>query len=466
MSPKRPLMLHQQECLDWITRTNRSHAGIFMEMRLGKTLAAIRLVSEVWRCQGHCIVVAPVTVLGAWEKELQLEGENYRVIHGMPKSKRLKVAGEVYEHETRCWLLINYDALRATPGLAFVDWDCVILDESTAIKNPKSKISQLCCTGFRTAKHRLALTGLPSPEGDMDLCQQFLFVYGEFLGHRDYYEFRAARCMQVSMYNEWEPTPENHQLIKKEIHQLAYVLRRQDAGVHTKKIREVRKVELSEDQRIMYDELEATFGVWLDRGEEEERLETEHAMVRQTWLARISGGCDPEGAYLWPSKVKELLTLVKGELKGESIVVWFRFNSEIEACKAALDRAGIANRVLVGEIDREEREARMAWFRQPASDTKVLLLQIALAKYGVDVSVSDTAIYYSLSYSGEANAQSEDRIVHPMKDTPLLYVYLLGEETIDEDIYDMVGSKVTSAKLMMARLNDSILRRAARRAKK
>jgi SNF2 family DNA or RNA helicase len=449
-------MPQQAGFINWAISKKLNHLGCFMEMRLGKTLACIRLVKK-WGCNGACLVVAPITVLEAWEKELRLEGEYFTVVYGMHPDRRLAHIYAAFQKKRRHWILINYDSVRTIPIAASLDWDAVLLDESTAIKNPDARISRLMCTGFREAKHRLILSGLPSPEGEQDLFQQFKFLHGTFMSTSNFHHYRAEYF--EAGWNGWQPHPEGKRAIKEMVNKKAFMMRRQDAGINGKKIREVRTIHMSKEQKEAYETVEEEFGIWLQKDEEEILKETTHVIVQQMWLSRIAGGCDSEGVYKWSPKVDELLKLLKGDLSNEPVIVWFRFNSEIRAVEERLKKEGISYKSMMGEHSRKERVDALHWFRTSLDPNRVLLCQVKLAKYGVDASVADTAIYFSMTYSCEEIAQSEERIFHPMKKSPLLYLYLVTKDTVDQDIYYAVSNKVTNSKMFMSRVNESVLRR-------
>lgn len=448
----RPLMDHQQACLDWIQYANIQHPALFMEMRLGKTLAAVRTIRDIWELDTPCLVVAPTTVLSSWEMELTKEDECYAVLHGLPKEKRISYARAAFEYKTRLWLLINYDSLRCTPEITNLDWGAVILDESTAIKNPRAAISKLVTAPgvFTSVQHKLVLSGLPSPEGLMDLYQQFKFLHGNFLSCSNFYQFRAMHGLIADSFGGWDLRPASAQLVKKEVHKLGFVLRRFDVQMEGVKIREIREIELEPEQRDLYEIAEDEFVTAVSKDGEIEIRETQSALTKSIWMSRIAGGCDASGVMIWPSKIKELLNLLQGELREEAVVIWFRFNSELRACETALTHVKIPVGTLIGEDKREDRTATLDWFRNSRIPGRVLLCQVALAKYGVDCSAADTAIYFSMVYSAEAIAQSEDRILHPMKKAPLLYIYLVASDTIDEDVAYAVDRKITNAREFMA----------------
>ena len=58
------------------------------------------------------------------------------------------------------------------------------------------------------------------------------------------------------------------------------------------------------------------------------------------------------------------------------------------------------------------------------------------------------AIYYSLSYSFEDYYQSHDRIYRKGQTEPCTFIFLLGKDTIDYNLYRCINNKGTSAQLI------------------
>jgi SNF2 family DNA or RNA helicase len=132
------------------------------------------------------------------------------------------------------------------------------------------------------------------------------------------------------------------------------------------------------------------------------------------------------------------------------VVVWFRYNAELSA---TLDRLG-ANKIsaegITGMTKLNRRQEIMDAFRM--NQVRVLLLQLKVGKFGLNLSTASTAIYFSNSYDMEDRAQSEERILDPRKTEPLLYIDLLTENSVDEAVYQILREKKVSSKFFMAEL--------------
>ncbi|MFH1394652.1 MAG: SNF2-related protein, partial [Candidatus Omnitrophota bacterium] len=72
----RELFGHQKRVLEWTS--SRSKIALFLQMRLGKTLVAIRWV-QLAETPIKALVIAPLSVLHVWESELHKE--NVEIAH-------------------------------------------------------------------------------------------------------------------------------------------------------------------------------------------------------------------------------------------------------------------------------------------------------------------------------------------------------------------------------------------------
>lgn len=462
-------MKHQIAAVEYALSVQ--NPAFLMQMRLGKTYAAILWAQALYAFRGRFVVVAPLSVLSAWEKELSTESETYIRAYGISTSERAEVLKVAFNSTLKgnLWVLTNYETLALYPDFTKWAWDIVILDESTRIKNPQTQVTQVSRAGFRNVTHRAILTGLIAPESPLDVFCQYQFLYGSFMGYTNYYAFRSA-LFQPGGYagREWYPTSESRRLINAEVHKRSYVLTRKQVGIGSKKIYSTRTVAMPKDVLAKYKRTLKTFAwdgimaestdgcqLGLPPESQGQLLETNYIIVLTLWLARIAGGFAPDGILqLHSAKTDELLSLLSGDLKGEKVVVWFRFNAELDAVCKTLHEKGFTTRIIKGEVPPIVRGQILEQFNSTAEGSpQILLAQLACAKYGVDASVADTAIYYSNAYSCETRLQSEDRIVHPKKTNPVLYIDLVTEKTVDEDIAELLQDKTVDARMFMTHMN-------------
>jgi len=438
---------------------NTQHPALLMEMRLGKTLVAIRSLRARLSNRSIILVVAPLTVLSAWERELNFEGEIFHKAFGMSSPRKMEVFRAVRGHKipARIWALTNYETLRSCMEIATWDWDAVILDESTKIKTPGAQISQVCAAGFRKVTHRYILTGLIAPENPLEMFSQFKFLSGWFMGCGNIYQFRSKFFKQsTDPWNPgWLPKPRSLEYIHEAMHSTAFVLRRKDVNVGSKKQYETRSIKLTAAQLSEYDKVEKHFEV------ENMELTTSYILVLETWLGRMAGGwypndieCGLEGEQFHDTKANEIVDLLTGELAGEQAVVWFRFNKELDDVAARLRSKGVHVGTIQGSVSILKRGEEVNRFR--AGSTRIICCQIACGKFGLDFSTAGVAIYYSNAYSCEARAQSEDRIIHPTDKAPKLIIDMVTRGTIDEKVVEMLQDKKRNSQYFMSNLKKYI----------
>ena len=150
---------------------------------------------------------------------------------------------------------------------------------------------------------------MPAPEGPLDYVTQMLVLRESFLGFKSFWHFREKLFIQVGY--DWVPKKGVRDRMKKEVQGTAFVLKRKHVKKEIK-VYETRTVEMTSEQRKMYAEVKKKFKF----GD----LETKSAGTRQVWMQRLAGGFSPDRenpTYVSDAKVREVSSLLAGELKGE-----------------------------------------------------------------------------------------------------------------------------------------------------
>lgn len=469
---KRRLMPHQANMLAFMQ--SRRHSALFCQMRTGKSLPTIRfLQGKRLRSprRKRILIVAPNSALGGWEAELGREGERDVAYLQGNRDQRLATL-----KEGAAWSLLNPEATwMVLPEIAgrercakcrglgwryewkpeqqrqkcsgcggvgnveldapLVQWLAVVVDESTVIKNPRASITQFLLGNLRNVPHRLILTGTPNPESDLDLWCQVAFLHGGAFGHKSYWSFRASAFEQVGY--DWEPRPETKKLIERELARVAIRVTRKQAKMPDKKVRETRYLEMPPQLRKAYDTAERDYILEYE-GKEHDR--TMFSCARWIWMRRMCGGF-LDGELVWDGKIKEMVSLLGGELAREQVVVWFRFDNEIDACAEALENVGVSARVMRGKVAQKRRRLDQTAFEK--GTFRIFLIQQKVGEFGdMRLHAADTAIFFSRHTAFLTNEQTEDRIIHMSKgDTPMLYVDLAVRDSVDEDVAELVRKK-------------------------
>lgn len=443
---KRRLRPHQKQAYSYTYRA--THPALFMEMRLGKTLVAIRRI-QAYPQRGdraRILVVAPSSALGGWSRELAAEGETFAFLQGTRK-QRLGVLHKRCKG-SRQWYLINKEGHLSLPEIANVPWTAVVLDESVFIKNPRTRVTKFFLKHFRDVPHRWVLTGTPNPESDLEFWAQMAFLddNGNAFGCRSFWDFRAQKFRPKFWQHQYYPKPGTASAIKRELSKRAFIMSRRDAGMDVRKVYERRTFNLPRKIRSAYQTLEREFLLEIDN---KELKRTAYAPVKMCWLRQLCGGYAQKN-LVWSGKFEELLTLARGELRNEQFVVWFNFNIELDTAYYVLRRKQVMANRIRGKEKVKDRRRIIEDFR--SGRTRVLLLQQAVAQTGLDLSAADTAIYFSPPLGAMARQQTEDRIVDVTKSGPLLILDFLVEDSVDEAILEALEGKEARSESILRRV--------------
>lgn len=448
VKPRKPWK-HQRTAGKYAGRVD--HPALFMEMRLGKTLVAIldilRYLKHIsWK---SVLITAPRCVLPIWRDELMLEG--------VPKNEITFLTGTRGERldnlkRRASFCLFNREGHLWLPEVANVPWEVVVGDESTFLKAPPRKnwskgygkrpnTAQFFIENFRDAR-RYALSGLPAPESELDLWSQLQFLDPMILGCKSYDAFEHKYFIPCGPGgHDRALSSEGRDFLQARLSTWCFSLSRKDVNLDVPKIYERRLVNLPADIRRAYETAEHKYILEING---KVKAATNFAIQSFIWLRRLCGGMFEHPLHR--EKMNVLLDLLRGELRTDIVVVYATFIAEVEWIYAELIKEKVNTQYLHGEVPPSVREVVLTKFR--AGQVRVLVVQPECFKYGIDLSVSDTIIYYSSPLGLESRMQSEDRVINVRTKHPALIIDLLADDTVDEDIYESLAKKETRAELL------------------
>jgi len=431
---------HQTEALAYAAGKDR--IALLMQMRLGKSLVAIRWGKNETTEDDYVLIVTPATTIYVWERELKLEGVQAVALAGSTKAKLRTLDASTSSR----WFVTNPEGLRACPSLLTArPWEAVIMDESGGwLTNPQAKISKLLLRKLDAPK-RAILTGLPDPGGPQDYVTQLLTVFGVFMGCRDFWTWRKRYMYQAGF--EWLLKDGVRKQLRAEVRRLAFIKTTKQAGLFVPKVYETRHVELSPKLRTIYRQISKDFACGAG--------ETKWTVVTANWFAQLAGGIVPpeyDAARLLCSQAKanELVALLKGELRGRRVIVWARFSREITLVARRLAQEGLSARKITGLTPRDRRATLLDSFR--AGDFDVLIVQSKIGQYALNLSFADAMIFYSNVWDWGIRGQCEARADDMTKTEPVLIVDLVTRGTVDEAVVDTLRERKRSTAYFLQRV--------------
>ena len=196
------LRLYQARGLAWLRTMGELGLGACLadDMGLGKTIQVLALLLAQRETRGGapgpCLLVAPTSVVGNWEREIERFAPSLPVVrhYGSERTRaesELAAAGAV--------VLTTYAILRRDAKLlAAVDWSTVVLDEAQSIKNATSATARVA-RRLRAA-HRIALSGTPVENRLAELWSILEFLDPGLLGSLD--GFRRTYAVPIERYGD------------------------------------------------------------------------------------------------------------------------------------------------------------------------------------------------------------------------------------------------------------------------
>ena len=209
---KYPLHTYQQDavrfCLDRFSKGEKG-AGLFLDPGLGKTRVALTVFDEMRKAglAKKALIVGPIRPLYmTWLEE--------------PYTWQFPFAPMMLHRQVKEGLEMDFDLeLINYHGLIHLTkiqnrWDLIVLDESSFVKNWKTKRCLHLKKIVKSIPHRILLTGTPAPNSLADLFSQMYFVdEGEALG-KTLTQFRHQFCAQGGFRGkEWQIRSGAHQYI-------------------------------------------------------------------------------------------------------------------------------------------------------------------------------------------------------------------------------------------------------------
>ena len=348
----------------------------------------------------------------------------------------------------------------------------LIMDESTAIKNPKAQITTAALKVSKFAGQncqRLILTGRAMPEGPHEIWSQFEFLYPgkNPLGH-SYYDFLRrwfiktdyGWVLELAQTDVFYAIIRNHSvwLTDQDLVELKEhigVTREQFIIEHYEESTEQRKI-LNHlyanwalpTAYISYDGLKTEMEFDLpfddrsivDTTPSEEYL---YALSVQMKAQQISGGfyytSNGRSAVTLRQQPKlgllvEILHQLLEEKHGRKIIVWHRFDYERVLIIQALVTAKIV--AVIGP------DARMLLEFNRPSGASVILMPVQISQGFNELVVADTNIFYSNVYSSELREQAEARLKRiGQKHHVITHIDLASARQVDIEIVTALQSK-------------------------
>jgi SNF2 family DNA or RNA helicase len=408
---------------------------IMDDMRMGKTRQA--LCAAAVHGEWPVLVVTPNNVKQVWERHIHenFPGLTCAVIGGTAKQREKQLT------ETPDIVIAHYEAIRihtefirqgdevvARGPFVERDWKMIILDEFQHIKGPTAQ--QTLAVHSLCAPRKVLLSGTPVLNGRLEeLWGPLHFAWptkfpSYWMFQKDYLIIKhgtVAGYKNVDRLREF---------------MLARSIRRLNPA---KLAYSVLEVELTPEQRKLYEEIRDEFQLWLEDGT---KKTIQSILVRATRLKQAAFSPELYGGSPHSAKVNAVRQLV-GELvdQGNKVIVLSQWSRATNIIRRELGEYADAMAYVTGDIPYKRREVERERFQvDPAC--MVYVGTIRANQEGIALHAASHVIFTDLDWVPAVNEQAAARaLTWTPKEKDVRVIELRGKDTVEERIVKVLEHK-------------------------
>lgn len=447
-APVRPRFRHQEE----EARHARAEArALWWSVGAGKTRSAlehIRALIEDGSIDRALVLMPPVPDhMGTWDRDEAprwLPGvQTWRYRSAPARTPRgERAAARAIASREPILATMTYPSLITARGKRFAEdflragRAMLVLDESHTIGNTRAMTSRAAMRLGPLAAYRRVLSGTPSTETPFWIWAQIRFLDPTYwqqhgmptpqLFERRYGLWRTLhlgpRAVQICQgYRRLDE-------LQAHMCNFGQIVRTEDCLDLPDRILLRRSFRLDPEQERVYRELARNAIAELSNKDSSTAVESLRIRLQQAacgWSVGDETGLAPLGSRVRVAALRDALD----ELAGQRVMIWGAFRADVEEIAVALGDSCVA---VHGGCSPDARRAAFDAIR--AGTARHLVATQHTASEGITLTELSAQIFYSQGWSLRQRIQCEGRTRRPGQTRPCVYVDLVAENTIDEDI--------------------------------
>lgn len=335
---------------------------------------------------------------------------------------------------------------RVDTTLSDIVWDAGILDESTAIKHPGSKVSKFFCQVMKPkTRHRAILTGSAYIKRPIDVYAQIKFCVKRQVFEGDFAAFKNEYTIPHPTIPQAILGYKNLDKFVRKLASCAILLKKEDVVDLPPFVHETRKMPLCPRSQKIYDEITEENYAYLEELEDQGvEITASHVFAVQRKQMQITSGfvypdlvqvgededakmVKPDPIRLGTEKLGMLLDIMENRDYPTIIVV--QMDEEENIIAEALEKKfHFTPKILNGSV--KGAAARHELISSAKNDLAFIVKQKVGAR-GVDMRWADMTIFYSHNHDTEFYDQMMSRNHRGGQTKNITYVHLLCSNTVD-----------------------------------
>ena len=434
---------YQRNGYTWLNYMDELGFGACLadDMGLGKTVQVLAYLEKLRRkdAGAKVLLIVPASLLDNWQKEAEKFAPemDLMILHG----KTAPALEEQLKQEQAFLTITTYGMAARMELLQQTSWDCLILDEAQAIKNPTTK--QTRAVKKIPARMRIAMTGTPIENDLTNLWSLFDFLNKGLLGSST--EFRDY-CRKL------DANPEGYQKLKAMVS--PFMLRRVKTDKKIiadlpEKVESIDYVSLSKKQVVLYRKAVADMQKKVEDSEGIERK----GIVLST-ITKLKQICNHPDQYLGQTEYAEkdsgklaMLREICSTIyeKRERVIVFTQFKEITECLAEFLEGVfGTKGYVLHGGTPVKQRGKIVEAF-QGEKYVPFLVISVKAGGTGLNLTKANHVIHFDRWWNPAVENQATDRAFRIGQKKNVIVHKLVCKGTVEEKIDAMIQSKTELA---------------------
>ncbi len=435
------LMPHQTDAVKKVSPTRVG--ALFMEMGTGKSRTSIELVRKRIRKIDHVVWFCPVSLKETVRQEIIKHTDCTDICvfddkineRNVPKARWYVAGIESMSSSNR--VVITADKI-------ITDKTFVICDESSYIKGHRSMRTQRITRISERAKYRLILTGTPLSQGVVDLYSQMKFLSPLILGYNSFYSFAANHLEYSEKFPGRIVRAHNTEYLAAKIQPYVYQVTKAECLNLPEKLYESRYFNMSREQEEWYSYAKDEI---LSEDFEDDwssiaifRLFTALQEITSGFWNRRDKDGNMQRVEFDQTRLDTLLDVVMDMPKDEKVIIFAKFQYDVNCIKAALENKYGSGCVAVftGAIPTKHRESEVEKFR---GNARFFLTTQSCGGHGLTLNEAHYVIFYNNGFKYSERMQAEGRPHRIGQKYVVTYIDICCDCGIDRRIEHALSNK-------------------------